>query len=101
MTIIIQKKKTHTELAQYFHPACLSPVKSTFEKAINKNYFKTWPGLTPGLLTYLPTSLATVHGRLQQERYNLQSTKKRHDRPEEIKAIKERIIRLNAKKEPG
>ena len=35
MAVIIQKKKTHTELAQYLHAACFSPVKSTFEKAIN------------------------------------------------------------------
>ena len=100
MAVKIQKKKTHTDLAQYLHVAYLSPVKSTFEKAIKK-HFKTCPGLTPGLLKHLPISLATVQGHLHQKRQNLQSTKKRPDRPEEIKVIKEHIIRPNAKKEPG
>ena len=73
---------------QYLHATCLSSVKSTVEKAIKKNHFKTWPGLTPGLLKHLSTSLTTVQGHLHQERHNLQSIKKRPDRPEEIKVIK-------------
>ena len=101
MAVIIQKKKTHTELVQCLHVACLSPVKHTFEKAIKKNHFKTWSGLTPGLLQNLSTSVATVHRHLHQERQNLQSTKKIPDRSEEIEVIKERVIRLNAKKRPG
>ena len=49
LSVIIQKKNTHMELAQYFHAACLSPVKSTTITAIKKNHFKSWPGLTPQL----------------------------------------------------
>ena len=26
LSVIVQKKKTHMELAQYFHAACLSPI---------------------------------------------------------------------------
>ena len=81
MFVIIQKKKTHTELVQYLHAACLSPVKLTFKKSIKKDHFKTCPGLTPGLLKHLPTSMATVQGHLHQERQNLQITKKRTDKP--------------------
>ena len=38
MSVIIQKKKTHTELIQYLHSANFSPVKSTFEKVIKKGH---------------------------------------------------------------
>ena len=57
--------------------------------------------MTPGLLKHLPTSLATVQGHLHQERQKLQSTKKQHNTPQEIKSIKEWIIKLNTKKKPG
>ena len=40
MAVIVQKKKMHTKLAQYLHASCLSPVKSTFEKAIKKKTLK-------------------------------------------------------------
>ena len=68
--MIIHKKKTHMELAQYLHAACFSPVHSTFEKAIKMNHFKTWPGLTTNLFKDLPTSVATVQGRIHRERKN-------------------------------
>ena len=48
--VIIRKKQTRVELAQYLHAACYSPVTSTFVKAIKKGFFKTWPGLTPELV---------------------------------------------------
>ena len=57
--------------------------------------------MTPGLLKQLHNSLATVQGNFHQERQNLQSTKKQPNRPQDIKAIKERIIQLYAEKEPG
>ena len=77
MSVIIQKKKTHMELAQYLHAACFSPVRSTFLKAIKNNHFQSWPGLTPDLITkHLPTSVATVQGHIHQERQHLQSTLK-------------------------
>ena len=41
MSVIIQKKKTRTELVQYLHATAFSPVTSTFEKAIQLNFFKT------------------------------------------------------------
>ena len=34
LNVIIHKKKTRLELAQYLHAACYSPVKSTFKRAI-------------------------------------------------------------------
>jgi hypothetical protein len=71
MAVIIQKKKTHTELVQYLHAACFSPVKSTFEKAIKNKHFQSWPGLTAQILKHLPTSVATTQGHIHQERQNL------------------------------
>ena len=40
ISVIIQKKKTHTELIQYLHAANFSPVKSTFERAIKRETTK-------------------------------------------------------------
>ena len=44
--VIIRKRQTHTDLAEYLHASCYGPVKSTFIKAIEKSFFKTWPGLS-------------------------------------------------------
>ena len=101
ISVIIQKKKTCIELVQYLHAVCLSPVKLMSEKAINKYHFKTWPGLTPGLLKHLPTPVATVQGHLHQEIQNLQSTRNRAEKLAEIEVIKARLMRLKAKKKPG
>ena len=74
--IILQKKQTHMQLVTYLHACCFSPVKSTFKKAITKGFLKTFPGLTPQLVDkYLPPSVATAKGHLNQERQHLQSTK--------------------------
>ena len=47
LSVIIQKKQTHLELAQYLHAACFSPVKSTIITAIRKHHFKSVQCLTP------------------------------------------------------
>ena len=71
MLVIIHKKKTHMELAQYLHVLCLSPVKSTMITAVKQHHFKSWPGLTPQIISKnLPTPIATVQGHLYQERQN-------------------------------
>ena len=64
------------ELSQYLHDACLSPVKSTMIAVIKKHHFKSWPGLTPQIISkHLPVQAVTVQGHLHQEHQNLQSTK--------------------------
>ena len=76
LAVIIRKKQTHRDLAKYLHTAFYSPVKSTWEQAIKKDHFITWPGLTPQLLQkHLLPSTATVQGHNYWERQNLQSTK--------------------------
>ena len=46
VSVIIRKKQIHINLLKYLHAACLSPVKSTWLKAIKKKNFKSWLGLT-------------------------------------------------------
>ena len=96
MSVIIQKKKTHTELVQYLHAAAFSPVKSTFEKAIKKKFFKTWPGLTPAVLKCVPTQLRTLQGHQHQEQQNLQSTRNKATKPTDMEAIRAHFIKLKA-----
>ena len=74
--VIIRKKQPKSQLAQYLHATCMSPVPSTFIRAINNNNFISWPGLTPQLISkHLPKKIATVQGHLKSERQGLQSTK--------------------------
>ena len=98
LSVIIRKKKNHLELAQYLHAACLSPVKSTMITAIKKNHFKSWPGLTPQLVSkHLPTPTATVQGHIKQEQQNLQSTKPPSPTPN-LAAIRKHFNALKDKK---
>ena len=55
LAVIIRKKETHRDLVRYLHATCFSPVASTWKKAIQKDYFQTWPGLTKKIVTqHLP-----------------------------------------------
>ena len=75
LAVIIRKDTTKSDLAQYLHAACFSPVLNTWEKAIKNNHFSTWPGLTAHLVCkHLPISPSTVQGHLKQEQQGLQST---------------------------
>ena len=98
LSVIIRKKQTHMELAQYLHASCFSPVQSTFVKAIKNKHFKTWPGLTEQLINkHLPTSIATVQGHIHQQRQNLQSTKSIVPINNNLKSIHKKFIDSNQK----
>jgi hypothetical protein len=74
--VIITKNKSKTELVQYLHACCFSPAHSTFIQAVKNGNFITWPGLdATSIHKYLPDSVATAKGHLDQEQQNLQSTK--------------------------
>ena len=61
--------QTQQKLVQWLHAAAFSPSTSTFIDAIQRNFFATWPGLTPDIVRrYLPQSDATVKGHLDQQR---------------------------------
>jgi hypothetical protein len=71
----VHEMRNKSDLIAYLHHACFSPTKSTWLKAINADYFATWPGLTAELVSkHLPQSIATAKGHLRQERQNLRST---------------------------
>ena len=75
--VIIQKSQTKADLAKYLHATCWSPTPSTFLRAIKNGNFITWPGLTTNLIrNHLEKSVNTALGHLDQERKNLQTTKK-------------------------
>ena len=72
--------KTQQQLVQWLHAAAFSPSPSTFLDAIQRNFFATWPGLTPDIVRhYLTLSDATVKGHLDQQRQR----KRKHPSPEE------------------
>jgi len=59
------------------HAACFSPCLTTWCKAIDLGYFKSWPGLTSKRVRQCiqQSQPATVKGHITQERQNLRSTK--------------------------
>ena len=60
---------TQRDLIQWLHAAAFSPSISTFLEAVERNFFVTWPNLTPKVIRrYLKPSVATVKGHLNQQR---------------------------------
>ena len=73
---IITKLHPTSDLIRFLHAAAFSPAKSTWIKAVEKGFFSSWPGLTTAAINkYLPQSIHTAMGHLDQERKNLRSTK--------------------------
>jgi hypothetical protein len=67
----IRNVKTKQDLAAFLHAQY-----STFLRAIRRNHFESWPGLTTTLITkHLQKSLATSKGHLRMEQQKIQSTK--------------------------
>lgn len=74
--MIIRKDKTKLDLAEYLHKCAFSPSLSTFQRAIRKGHFLTWPSIEDiNFEKYIMNLLPTAKGHLDQERANLQSTK--------------------------
>ena len=66
---------TISDTLAFLHGALFSPPTSTLLSAINNNFLVTFPGLTAtNIKKYLPASLATAKGHLDQQRKNIQST---------------------------
>ena len=67
MAVIVRKQQTKKELVQYLHATCLSPIKSTYVRAIRKNYFSTLLGLTANLVNkHLPPRIPTEESHLHR-----------------------------------
>ena len=64
------------EVMTYLHKALISPKTSTLVREVEKNNLTTWPALTTRNITkYLPKSVETALGHLDQEGKNQRSTK--------------------------
>ena len=62
-------EQTQRDLVQWLHAAAFSPSISTFLEATERNFFATWPNLTPQVIRrYLQPSVATAKGHLNQQR---------------------------------
>ena len=74
--MIIRRNKTKHELAKYLHKCAFSPSITTFQKAIRKGHFITWPGIeNMNFPKFIENILPTAKGHIDQERANLQSMK--------------------------
>jgi hypothetical protein len=72
----IRNIRTKQDLTAFLHACAFSPQYSTFLRAIRRNHFDSWPGLTTTLISkHLANSLATSKGHLRMEQQNIQSTK--------------------------
>ena len=73
---IIQRKKSKHDLAHYLHGCAMSPKVSTFQAAIDRGNFVTWPGIDNlNFRDIIRTTEATEKGHMNQEQQGLQSTK--------------------------
>lgn len=74
---IIRKDKTKFELAEFLHACAFSPTIPTFQAAIKKQNFVTWPAIhTINFETFIGNKISIYLGHMDQVRSNLQSTKK-------------------------
>jgi hypothetical protein len=71
------KTQSMPDLINFLHAAAFSPAVSTWIQAIQRNFFRSWPGLTTAAVRqHLTPSKATTKGHLDQTRKNIRSTKK-------------------------
>ena len=72
----IRDDATKHELATYLHASAFSPVTSTFDRAIIRGHYTTWPGISSSLITkHLEKSTSTSKGHLRMQQKNTKSTK--------------------------
>jgi hypothetical protein len=73
---------TKQDLTSFLHACALSPLPSTFLRAIQRGHFSSWPGLTASLVTkHLTKLLTTSKGHLRMQQKNVKSTKIRTELP--------------------
>ena len=88
MINVITKLHPTSNLIRFLHAAAFSPAPSTWIQAVEKGFFSSWPGLTKKAInTFLPKSIHTSMGHLDQERKNLRSTKPIEDETTEFETI--------------
>ena len=71
-------------MTEFLHKCAFSPFLSTFQRAIRKGHFQSWPGIDNIHSEKIITNLIpTAKGHLDQERTNLQSTQIESDDKED------------------
>lgn len=74
--VILRHDQTKEELVAYLHGTMLFPTARNWIQKIRQGNFKTWPGLTPSLVSrYLQKSIDTYKGHMKHEAKNLRSTR--------------------------
>ena len=69
-------QETVPERAAFLHWCAGSPQLSTWCKAIDAGFYRSWPGLTSKLVRkHMPQSTPMIKGHLDQQRKNIRSTK--------------------------
>ena len=69
-------QETVPERAAFLHWCAGSPQLSTWCKAIDAGFYRSWPGLTSKLARkHMPQSTPMIKGHLDQQRKNIRSTK--------------------------
>ena len=72
----IRKNTAVHKLANYLHACAGSPALTTFQAAIKKGNFLTWPNIENiNFHKYIPNQVATSKGHMDQERQGIQSTR--------------------------
>ena len=63
-------------LIAYLHATAGYPVKSTWQAAVKRGAYNSWPGLTSGLVArYCPDAPQTIQGHMAQPRTHIRSTR--------------------------
>ena len=84
-------------LLRYMHASAGLPVKYTWLKAIKKEKFATWPGLTySNTEKYCPHAVETIKGHMVQSSQGVQSTNKNKHR---YRGIKKAPVKATIEKE--
>ena len=70
--------KSKKTLVDYHHASCWSPTHLRWGKAITKNFFTSWPGLSLDLVhKHITKKQTTILGHLQQPQKGLRSTQEK------------------------
>ena len=92
-SVMIPTHATKANLVAFYHQACFSPPKSTWNKAIQQGFFSDWPGLNTTVVNkYLGDTAATIKGHLNQKRKS--STSTTQQQPQENKSTVIQIIQV-------
>ena len=87
---------TRNDMSQWYHATLFSPVNKNIIQSIKKGYFATWTKSTIGLLNkYLPPSMATDKGHMNQKRSIINSTNQQEPMKLEYPQMKPLTQRTN------